>query len=57
MEVNKCTAKVIVLGQSGVGKTSILLRLEEDKFNQNSQSTSGVHFISKLYSYDSTKTV
>ncbi len=36
--------KVILLGDSGVGKTNIILRYLKDEFNQNSKSTIGTTF-------------
>ena len=37
--------KIILLGESGVGKTSIILRYFKDEFNENMQSTFGSTFI------------
>ena len=39
--------KVIILGESGVGKTSLISRYYEDSFNQNSPSIFGSTFITK----------
>ena len=39
--------KVALLGESGVGKTSIVIRYINDTFNQSVLSTTGVSFLSK----------
>ena len=48
-ENNKNTSeknvKIILLGESGVGKTSIILRYFKDEFHENMQSTFGSTFI------------
>ena len=36
--------KLVVLGESGVGKTNIILRYSKNKFDPNSTSTVGVDF-------------
>ena len=36
--------KVLVIGDTRVGKSSILVRLIEDKFNENHNVTIGVEF-------------
>ena len=43
----KKTVKVIVSGDGGVGKTSFLNRLVNDRFYDNSELTRGVDFYSK----------
>ena len=40
--------KVVLLGESGVGKTCIVQRFAHDKFNEDSTSTLGAMFISKI---------
>ena len=40
--------KVIVIGNSGVGKSSLVVRLIDDFFDENQSSTIGVEFGSKL---------
>ena len=39
--------KIITLGDSGVGKTSIIKRFCENKFDDNNQSTIGINFSKK----------
>ena len=39
--------KIILIGESGVGKTSILLRFTEDRFHEHHLPTIGVDFKSK----------
>ena len=47
-EVYDSLSKVIVLGNSGVGKTSLLLRLCEGGFTENFISTIGMDFKVKV---------
>ena len=39
--------KLILLGDSGVGKTAIIQRYHEDKFNPSLNSTTGANFLAK----------
>ena len=39
--------KIIVVGDSGVGKTNLINRFASDKFDTNSKSTIGVEFVYK----------
>ena len=47
--------KISLLGDSGVGKTSIVNRYVNDKFEGNILSTQGVCFFSKLLEFPETK--
>jgi Ras-related protein Rab-7A len=44
--------KIVVLGESGVGKTSLLLRYVENKFTMATKSTIGSDFLSKEVDVD-----
>ena len=44
--------KIVMIGDSGVGKSNLLLRYTKNKFNQNSQTTIGVEFYSKTLMID-----
>lgn len=43
--------KVVLMGDSGVGKTSIVNRYTKDTFENNILSTAGVCFLSKLLDF------
>lgn len=43
--------KVLLLGDSGVGKSSTLLRFVDEEFNNTRHSTIGVEFASKIINY------
>jgi len=47
MEDYEYQVKVVLIGDSGVGKSSILLRYTDDRFSDNQQSTIGVDFKTK----------
>ena len=49
--------KVIVVGDSGVGKSSILFRFVNDEFNEFSEATLGAAFVSKVHNYGDAKAV
>ena len=40
--------KILTLGETSVGKTSIIMRYTEDKFSQQFLSTVGIDFKSKI---------
>lgn len=48
----KITLKIIILGSSEVGKTSILKRYFNNQFIQNKISTIGVDFITKYFKFN-----
>eukprot|EP01089_Gocevia_fonbrunei_P022167 TRINITY_DN885_c0_g1_i1.p2 TRINITY_DN885_c0_g1~~TRINITY_DN885_c0_g1_i1.p2 ORF type:complete len:205 (+),score=46.96 TRINITY_DN885_c0_g1_i1:132-746(+) len=48
----KIMLKIIVLGESGVGKTSLLVRYVQDKFSLNTKSTIGASFLQKRVELD-----
>ena len=53
-----CQLPLILLGKSGVGKSSIMNRFIFDKFDQNIPSTGGVSFVSKeIYLPDQDRTL
>ena len=41
---SKLDAKIVLIGNSGVGKTSIALRFKEGKFNDNPKATVGASY-------------
>ena len=43
------TFKIVMIGDSGVGKSCILLRFADDKFNENFYATIGVDFNENFY--------
>ncbi len=45
-------AKLLLLGDSGVGKSSIMMRFADDKFDDNMLSTAGVDFKGKTWTVD-----
>ena len=47
--------KVIVLGSSQVGKTSILVRYFKNEFNLETLSTIGIDFKTKYFKFDEEK--
>ncbi len=51
------TFKIIVVGNSGVGKTSLIRRFVSDEFTQNKQVTLGLDFLSKVISIEGTDVI
>lgn len=49
--------KVIVVGDSGVGKSSILLRFVNDEFNEFNEPTLGAAFLAKVHNYGNGQSV
>ena len=41
--------KVVIVGDSGVGKSNLIKRFTTNEFNENSKATVGVEFLSKSY--------
>lgn len=41
------TLKILIIGESGVGKSSLLLRFTDDRFDQEMAATIGVDFKGK----------
>ena len=41
---SKLDAKIVLIGNSGVGKTSIAMRYKEGKFNDNPKATVGASY-------------
>ncbi len=48
-------SKIVLVGESGVGKTNILSRFCKDEFTANSQSTLGVEFATKIVNVEEKK--
>jgi small GTP-binding protein len=42
------SVKIIVVGESGVGKTCLLVRFVRDTFDEDAQPTLGIEFLSKI---------
>lgn len=45
-ENNDC--KIVLIGESGVGKTSIITRLTKDEFSENQETTMGASYTTKV---------
>lgn len=55
LQLNEKTAKVILIGNSAVGKTSILIQLYRNTFDKNVSPTIGTSFITKIMEVSNTK--
>jgi len=44
--------KIVIIGDSGVGKSNLLSRYTRDEFKQESKSTIGVEFATKIFKID-----
>ena len=44
--------KIVIIGESGVGKTNMLTKLTRDKFSPESAATIGVEFATKSYQFE-----
>ncbi|KAJ1824930.1 GTP-binding protein of the rab/ypt [Coemansia sp. RSA 2671] len=53
----KLVFKVVLLGESAVGKSSIVTRFTRDEFNQYKESTIGAAFLTKEIAVDASNTV
>jgi Ras-related protein Rab-11A len=49
--------KVVMIGDSGVGKSNLLMRYTKDDFNLESKTTIGVEFATKKITTSDGKTV
>ena len=52
MNENEKICKAILVGESGVGKTSIIVRFISDDFSQNLHSTTGASYASKIIDFN-----
>ncbi len=50
--VNAISCKVVLLGESGVGKTSIISRYISDSFQSSSMATTGASFAAKTMEFE-----
>lgn len=50
--VNAQSCKVVLLGESGVGKTSIISRYINNSFQSNNMSTTGASFAAKTMYFE-----
>ena len=45
-EENEITVKLVLLGESGVGKTNIFTRYSQNEYSENTMATIGMDFAS-----------
>ena len=55
MNSNEKICKVILVGESGDGKTCIIVRFISDEYNQNMMSTTGASYASKIVDFEEYK--
>ena len=55
MNASEKSCKVILVGESGVGKTCIIVRFISDEYNQDSFSTTGASYAGKTVDFDEYK--
>ena len=55
MDQSQGQVKVIVVGDTSVGKSSLLLRFVNDEFNEFHDPTLGAAFLSKAHTYNNGK--
>jgi small GTP-binding protein len=48
-DIEDYSIKIVIVGDSGVGKSNILTRYVQDEFNQESKATVGVELSTKTY--------
>jgi len=51
MNKDKLTVNILIVGDSGVGKTALLVRFCDDEFNASSISTVGIEISYFLWTY------
>ena len=47
MDLENISYKIVIIGDSGVGKSSILLRINKNEFNKDKKVTVGIEFCTK----------
>ena len=52
MSNQKNSCKTILIGESGVGKTCIIVRFINNKYDEGTMSTTGANFISKSVEFE-----
>ena len=57
LSVVKFIFKIVLLGDSGVGKSNLVFRFTKNEFNKDSKSTIGVEFATKTVQIDDNKLV
>ena len=52
MQRNQVQVKVVILGNSGVGKSSIILRFVADNFKSDGEATIGASYMGKIMQFN-----